>query len=413
MTEMLIQKFIEGFKKQNIIDLEEFNKKYNPWETEKADKLIEQYAMIINNKQSFKNFSWLNIEEEYKKIDDDTANINYALPNHVRGDVDSSNLFLCLTNPNIATSDNIKKSKASILEHQKYLKEIVDQSLNRNIFKNISSNDPSSDIKFFQNSNIEESKTSIKKHIYDYNKSIFSEEIDRMLNYKLYNNIDEYKYYIKEILSLDMREIKPVAYYLPAYYTKLLHSNNGYNGFKETIKTELDSKNSDEVKKYINEIINKAQKVKICDIEAFPFRSQNPRISTDEKNNIGNKLLNANNKTSLFSVRIIFRRIALFLNGNTSEKPAFIFRRFLSVWRNNLLHVLENDYDLNKEEAEDLIDYLFDDIQLFFGLTDTKKVLNSTSGTISTGNVVGKKNENISEETLKWFRKITNSKILE
>lgn len=111
-------KFEETILKHDVLDRDEFLDKYNPWQTERGKKVIQNFADIINGKTSSdetneENFSWLAIEEVFEKefLSDKTrefripANIDFGLPNHVKGDIDNSNLFICLTNPNIQVED--------------------------------------------------------------------------------------------------------------------------------------------------------------------------------------------------------------------------------------------------------------------------------------------------------------------
>ncbi|RZI03373.1 hypothetical protein EIG99_03750, partial [Staphylococcus condimenti] len=111
--------FEQNILKHAILDREEFLDMYNPWQTEQGKEVIRNYTNIIHeqstdNDVNKENFSWLTVEDDFKKEfltgnrDKKVgipANVDFALPNHVKGDIDYSNLFICLTNPNIQVED--------------------------------------------------------------------------------------------------------------------------------------------------------------------------------------------------------------------------------------------------------------------------------------------------------------------
>ena len=95
---------------------------------------------------------------------------------------------------------------------------------------------------------------------------------------------------------------------------------------------------------------------KIANLEAFPFRSQNPNFTKKEckkETSFTNLLIESDSKVNLLSARIIIWRIVKYLES-PKTKPIFIFRRFNTFWYNSLLKVLLQDLNITSEEAKKL-----------------------------------------------------------
>ena len=127
---MCLEFLKESYKKEiGIINSSEefFNRdEYNPWFEKKVRNLIKEFENAL--KKDSKDFSWLNVEEglselESKKLE----NLNYGIPNHIKGNIDNARLFLCLVNPNIALNDKKYKIgvKSYLLKQKKKQVKIV------------------------------------------------------------------------------------------------------------------------------------------------------------------------------------------------------------------------------------------------------------------------------------------------
>ncbi|PNZ42869.1 hypothetical protein [Staphylococcus simulans] len=342
-------KFEETILKHDVLDRDEFLDKYNPWQTERGKKVIQNFADIINGKTSSdetneENFSWLAIEEVFEKefLSDKTrefripANIDFGLPNHVKGDIDNSNLFICLTNPNIQVED---KHVVRAYYKKRKFKDFI-ESLTHYFDVFTSDADISSKKENFP------SEAEVSKHIIDFDENILMSEFRSLLD-------DSLKGRSTDILrGVDV--LSEHYYYLGKYFYPLFGEYN-----KETTFRKLQSKLSESLtNEDADELEEKIKKASICNVESFPFRSGNPQLGDDEEANFGRELLSYKNNTTLFSARIILRRIALSLKENSKETPAFIFRRFDRAWKNQLIEVLKKDYKVNNDEINEYINWL-------------------------------------------------------
>ena len=100
---------------------------YSPWNDSNIEKMLASLDVAL--KTDSNTFSWLDIEKDLPKSTD--VNINYGLPNHIKGNIDEATLFLCLVNPNI---DEVKIENNDVGIHTYYEKaremESGDDSLN-------------------------------------------------------------------------------------------------------------------------------------------------------------------------------------------------------------------------------------------------------------------------------------------
>jgi hypothetical protein len=136
---------------------------------------------------------------------------------------------------------------------------------------------------------------------------------------------------------------------------------------------------------------------KIANLEAFPFRSQNPNYtykSNKRATNFTNLLIESDSKVNLLSARVIIWRIVKHLESS-QHKPAFILRRFNTFWLPTISKVLEQDLNFTKEEINQIINTL--DEEYFF--TVRKKDYNGQSGYF--GRNFCKNNERISNSSFK------------
>ncbi|MCH4388361.1 hypothetical protein [Staphylococcus haemolyticus] len=394
------EKFEKILLDNTIFNKKEFMEKYNPWEQERATHLINNYLKLMDkeNESSYftgdfnynsENFSWLaieeNLENKYLKTDNRNQfpkNIHYGLPNQIHGDIDKSTIFQCLLNPNIAILDN--KSEPENLE------DFFDE------FEITDTGDLSA--KFSNYSNEER----IKEHIVDTESSMLSKELLNLIK------LDESNF--KELMS-GVKKLTNRFYYLGEYFYPLLTSDNESTKVFRKLKKELGKEEN-----YYT-VKENAEKLKTCNLEIFPFRSKEPKLGFG-KNNFGRELVETEVNTVLLGARIILRRIALYLQGDLSNKvqPIFIFRRYDLVWKNLIETVLKNDYRVNDEDTKEMLKEIEDEYFYFFKSRHNNQV---SSGKISKGNLkksdnsVSKCQRNLTEEEFLNLKSNHDTLILE
>ncbi|WP_270736858.1 hypothetical protein [Streptococcus anginosus] len=133
-------------------DKDEFLRIFNPWQKDDK-KLIEKFVDNINNSDSKKDFSWLDILDEdidkrWKKYEDEKfkkeikenkkkyTNMRYQIPTHFHGDIDNAVLYYCMENPRgyIEDSDMDKWAEKQMLgkqtidDYYKYTAELRDET---------------------------------------------------------------------------------------------------------------------------------------------------------------------------------------------------------------------------------------------------------------------------------------------
>ena len=149
------QALLDKDKPKDILDtvLEdkaEFLKIFNPWQNNEGQKLIRKFVNTINNPDSNKDFSWLEIldgDEQWQKednqktkneINDKTKHVNmrYQIPTHFHGDIDNAVLFYCMENPRGYIEDSDMDTwaekqmfgKQTIDDYYKYTAELRDET---------------------------------------------------------------------------------------------------------------------------------------------------------------------------------------------------------------------------------------------------------------------------------------------
>ncbi|HET0650959.1 TPA: hypothetical protein VQK26_001835, partial [Streptococcus pneumoniae] len=201
---------------------------YSPWNNFNIEKMIESFNKALQSNSN--NFSWLDIEEDLPKSTD--VDIKYGLPNHIKGNIDEATLFLCLVNPNI---DEVKTEKKDVGIHTYYKKaremESGDDSLNILNDKGKLRIDP---------------KVYIKEHILDV----------RETSSILYNELQ----IVKQTRSY--KDTYYLGHYLPHFIKEFLNKKGSFKNVIHNLTDEWDE-------------LEKMSK-KIANLEAFPFRSQNP-----------------------------------------------------------------------------------------------------------------------------------------
>lgn len=302
--------------------------KYSPWDDKNVNPLIKNFLDSLKNDST--TFSWLTIEENLPNSTE--KSIRYGVPNHIKGNIDTATLFLCLVNPNIA---KFKTNRSSgILTYYKNARELI---TNDDSLKIIDSDE-----------NLLKDGQYLKKHIVDVEdtSSILYNELKIVRETKVKEN----GYYF--------------SHYLPHF---LMESLNKKGTLKKLIETfDIDEWNH----------LEKISK-QIANIEAFPFRSQNPNYISGPRGekNFTNQLVNSDSKVSLLSARIIIWRIVRHIL-TSKNKPIFIFRRFNTFWLPSLSKVLKYDLGLTSEEIDNILYGLHED----YFITVRKKEYNGQSG---------------------------------
>lgn len=317
---------------------------YSPWTKEKIKDLSKEFIDALKNRNYF---SWLKVEDvllslpKHKEI-----SIDYGIPTHVHGDIENATLFLCLVNPNIEISGSKGEDIRSFYEKA----------------SKINSEDISLKV-IGEDGNITIDDSEIEKYIVDIkaDSNILSKETNS-LRLKFKNDKNTLK--------------KEYGYYFSRYFPQIIIS---YMNKEKSIQPLIRNLNDDEWDR-----LEKMTK-KIVNIEAFPFRSKNPGITSKSNqagNSFANCLIESDSKVNLLSSRIIIWRIAKYLSKSKDDKassinkPTFIFRRFNAVWLPSLQYVLVNDEGYSDEECFKVINELHDE----FFLTINKKSSNARSG---------------------------------
>lgn len=228
----------------------EFLEEFNPWQNEEGQKLIQKFVNTINNLDSNKDFSWLEIldgDEQWKEegnqktkneINDKNKHVNmrYQIPTHVHGDIDNAVVFHCMENPrdylgDYKDSDIDKGIESTDLEGYfgktyKLLNEDDSSKKSTNKIKSILekySKDDLPDIKDIIKERYQLEKFDDKEitNIIYSGKSNLLHELDNMFE-KEKDDFFEREY----ILNKNSKSKKPVLsekyYYVAQYYAQLL-----------------------------------------------------------------------------------------------------------------------------------------------------------------------------------------------
>ncbi|MCI2773883.1 hypothetical protein [Staphylococcus petrasii] len=352
------EKFERLLLENTIMDTDEFMKKYNPWEQERATHLINNYLQIMDkeNESNYftgdfnynnENFSWLAIEEDLEnkflktnERENFPENIHYGLPNQVHGDIDKATIFQCLLNPNIALEDKKRNKRNKKSPAPKNLEDFFGK------FEVTNTGDLSAHFSNYSN------EEKIKEHIVDTESSMLKKELIQLINLE--------KSEINELMS-ESKKLKNRFYYLGEYLYLLLTRDIDNNKVLNKLKKELIKEEN------YNVVKENAEKLMICNLEVFPFRSKSPNLGFKDQR-FGRDLVETEVDAVLFGARVILRRIALYLqqNINNNVQPIFIFRRYDTIWKDLIETVLKNDYKVNDEDAEEMLKEMEDEYFYFF-----------------------------------------------
>ena len=379
-----------GAKSFDIENKERFLKKFSPWHQQAGIVKIDEFVKTINNPDSNKDFSWLDIldtDKRWEEFPDDKlkkeikenknkyTNMRYQIPTHFHGDIDNAVLFYCMENPRGYIEDSDMDTwaekqmhgKKTIDDYYKYTAELRDETWKNERSQKI--------IKERYNLN-DFTTDSIEKIIYSNSKdeTPLRRELDNMFK-------EEPKFFQEEyILQKNKRSKKPALsekyYYIARFYAQLLGINSG-NLSKYNI--ESDCKEEAQVER------DKAIKIseKICNVEIYPFSSSDPKLKS-----IGGKIL-LNSDLSRLGAYIILRRIYRYLKDK-AEKPVIIFRKYDSAWKELFKKIFDEVKDFDNELVLELLEKGF-----FYCQTGIM------GGGITDGNVISVPNLKIISDDLK------------
>ena len=317
----------KSFDMKDIENKEEFLKEFSPWHQQAAIDKIDEFVEIINNPDSNKDFSWLDIldaDERWKEFEDDKlkkeikenknkfTNMRYQIPEHCHGDIDKAIIFHCMENPRGYVSDSLwgkKKESARFLKD--YYKKTADNR-EENI-KNESIEEIIKErYKLKHRYNLEKIDSKFVKKVIFSEESALESDFNHMFN--IFNNEDFEKKYSFSKRSKDLIEF----YFLKNFYYQLIQDKKVPN-----IK-ELEGKR-EQVEKFSKQF---------CNLEIYPFSGSNPSLKSGE---IGDKFINYSDLSRL-GIYIILRRVYLYLiNKKENEKeqnPIFVLRKYDTAWKN-------------------------------------------------------------------------------
>ena len=296
---MCLDDLVFSYKKYiGVISLsEEVLEKYSPWNDKNINMITELFQNAL--KQNSNTFSWLKIDSQLEKLKA-SKYVHYGIPNHIRGDIQNSKLFLCLINPNIATVKDRKRGIRDFYSKAKKSDE-TDESLNilgehREIIIN---------------------ESYIKEHII--------------------NTSFDASILLQELKIIEKTKLQANAYYLTHYFSNICMAYLGIDKKVRTFAEELED--LDELKTMSKLIAN---------LEAYPFRGQRPNF----------EFVSSKTDVSMLSSRIIIWRIVKYLiekESNSNSKPIFLFRRFNDAWLPSIRNVLKYDLKFTKEKSDELI----------------------------------------------------------
>lgn len=383
------QALLDKDKPKDILDtvLEdkaEFLKIFNPWQNQ---KLIQKFVNTINNPDSNKDFSWLEIldgDKQWQKednqktkneINDKTKHVNmrYQIPTHFHGDIDNAVLFYCMENPRGYIEDSDMDTwaekqmfgKQTIEDYYKYTAELRDETWKNETSQKIIKeryklNDVTTDLTDL-----------IEKIIYsDAEHSPLTRELKNMFDEE--KEFFEEKYILKPHSNSKKPDLSEKYYYIARYYAQLLDIN-GEN---------LSKYNESEYKEEAKAEQTKALKIseKICNLEIYPFSSSEPKL---DGKGIGNTLL-LNSDLSRLGVYILLRRIYRYLD-NKAEKPVIIFRKYDSAWEKLFKEIFKKTFSEVESSTSEFNTYdLLEKLEENFFFCQ----LSSQGGGITSGNVI-------------------------
>lgn len=358
-----------------IEDKAEFLKMFNPWQNKVGKKLIQKFVNTINNLDSNKEFSWLDIldddkqwkktwekpneEEKIKnKVKDKSKHVNmrYQIPTHFHGDIDNAVLFHCMENPRGylgSYGDNqidggLRETDLNGYYDKTYKLLTEDNSKRKTIkkiksvLKNSSKSKPIQEIiqeryQLDENTNKDISKDQIEKIIYSNHESALGREIEHM--YKIDKNNKEFcNFDFENKGELSKTVLLKDYYYLKEYYSQLIQTNQ-----------KLNFKKLKNVKSKVTNIANK-----ICNVEIYPFSCAQPNLG---EKGIGGKIL-LKSDLSRLGAYIVLRRIYRYLDDK-KEKPVIVFRKYDRAWKKLFNEIFKEAKIFEYKKVLELLEKVF------------------------------------------------------
>lgn len=345
-----------------IKDKVEFLKMFNPWQNEEG-LVIQKFVNTINNPDSNKDFSWLEIlekDEQWKKnweksnkevkikeeVTDKNKHVNmrYQIPTHFHGDIDNAVIFHCMENPRgylgeYEDSYIDKELGGPDLEEYfgktyKLLNE--DNSSNKSIKEIIKERYQLGEGEI-DSKNI----TNITNIIYS-DESNLLRELDKM--FKREPEFFDEKHPLKKNNKNQKEPLSEKYYYMAQYYAQLL---------------EIDGSNLRKFKNTEAQNTARERAKKICNLEIYPFSCKDPKLGN---NGIGEKIL-LNSDLSRLSAYIVLRRIYKYLgdyekSNEKPHKPVFIFRKYDRAWE-KLFKKIFKEVGVKDDYLQDLESHFF------------------------------------------------------
>lgn len=319
--------------------------KLNPYGLEKndtypnLDKIIEKFLKYYQGDGEGV-FSWVeelntlkDLKGENISYNGDSANQHYGLPTHINGDYKNGLIYHCLFNAGTNGVEDSIKTNAS--------KDDADsKTYTLEEYYKIPEKEP-------------------KKGPEDINDIISESEEGEIVENLRYNIIGPDSLLTKELKK--ERKSDKRGYYCKTYYKEILEKNKDFY-FDPDVTDE-------KISEMTNNMVN---------IELYPLRSKN-------KDGAEYKI----NKFSLFGAYIILYRIGKYLNdveknrnkNRNIKKPIFIFRSF-SDWKDCIIAAIKNQFNFDKDTANELFEYLYDNFFLEFS--------SPNAGSVSSVNVMKK-----------------------
>lgn len=298
----------------------------------KLDKIIEKF-LKYHKGNADGIFSWVEELNELAKDSEgenisyngDSANQHYGLPTHINGDYKNGLIYHCLFNAGTNDVEDSLTTNNCTLEEYYKIPEKDDEKGPKDINELISKGKGLN---------------------------------DKIKNVR--NNIIGPESILTKELKIERKGEKR-RYYCKTYYKEILEKNKDFY-FDPNISDK-------EIAKITNNMVN---------IELYPLRSKN-------KNGAEYKI----NKFSLFGAYIILYRIGKYLNdveknrnkNRNIKKPIFIFRSF-SDWKDCIIAAIKNQFNFDKDTANELFEYLYDNFFLEFS--------SPNAGSVSSVNVMKK-----------------------
>ena len=323
-----------GAKSFDIKNKEKFLKEFSPWHQQAVIDKIDEFVEIINDPDSNKDFSWLDIldadkrweefndnklKKEIKENKNKYTNMRYQIPEHCHGDIDKAVIFHCMENPKGYVSDSLwGRKKESALFLKDYYKKTAnnrnEKNKNRSVEEIIKER-----YKLEHRYKLEKIDREFVKQVIFSEESALESDFNHMFN--TFNKEDFEKDYSFSKASSDLIEF----YFLKNFYYQLIQDKRVPN-----IK-ELEGKR-EQVEEFSKQF---------CNLEIYPFSGSYPYLKSEE---IGGKFID-NSDLSRLGIYIVLRRVYIFLinkkENEEEQSPVFILRKYEKAWKNLFIKIFK------------------------------------------------------------------------